>query len=48
MTRDIALIIEELAIAACEQGINADELAERVRRAAIEQDIAESGDEDGK
>jgi hypothetical protein len=44
MKRSLELIIDELATAACEVGIDADTLAERVRLAAMEQDIRESGE----
>lgn len=43
-SRDVGIIIDELAVAACEQGIDANTLAERVREAAMEQDIRESGE----
>ena len=42
--RDIDLIIDELAVAACEAGINCDALAEMVRARALEVDLMESGE----
>jgi hypothetical protein len=42
--RDVNVIIEELAVAAIEAGLDPDTLAELVRRAAIKQDIRESGE----
>lgn len=44
MSRNIEIIIDELAVAATEQGINGDELAEMVRNAAYEEDVRESGE----
>lgn len=42
--RPVPLIIEELALAAVEQDIDADSLAEMVREAAILVDIQASGE----
>lgn len=44
MSRSVSLIIDELAVAAREQDINADDLAEMVRQSAIEEDMRESGE----
>lgn len=44
MSRNVNIIIDELAVAAAEQGVNCDELAEMVRTAAYEEDVRESGE----
>lgn len=44
MNRPVSVIIDELAVAACEQDIDPDTLAAMVLEAATETDVSESGE----